>query len=95
MAEPDGIRASVVYAEPERVWQRELTVPVGTNVAQAIERSGFAASHPDVAVNAGQVGVYGRRTNMDHILRDGDRVEIYRPLKQDPMTARRLRAAQR
>ena len=49
------------------------------------------AKLPDAEVDALQTGVWGRKLAPDHVLRDGDRVELYRPLKVDPKLARRER----
>lgn len=46
---------------------------------------------PDDTVDALETGVWGRKQAADHLLRDGDRVELYRPLKVDPKVARRER----
>lgn len=93
MAERDGrIRVEVVYAERSGVWSRPLVLTDGATVATAVADSDFAAERPDVRVGDDCLGVFGRRVKPDHVLRDGDRVEIYRPLLLDPMEARRRRA---
>jgi len=61
------------------------------NVRAAIERSGLLARRAPVDLSAG-VGVYGKPCALDDPVRDGDRVEIYRPLRADPKQARRRRA---
>ena len=53
--------------------------------------SAILAKLPDAEVDALQTGVWGRKLAPDHVLRDGDRVELYRPLKVDPKLARRER----
>ncbi len=92
MAEPPRIRVSVVHAEPERVFEAELSLPGGATVAEAIEASGIRDARPDVEIRDDRIGVFARRVRLDTRLRDGDRVEIYRPLKIDPKEARRKRA---
>ena len=64
----------------------------GTTVRGAIERSGIAARFPEVQIVRGSVGIFGRTVALDAPLRDGDRVEIYRPLIANPKQARRERA---
>jgi uncharacterized protein len=89
------LRVSVVYAQPGRQFVRELDVAPGTTVADAIRLSAIAE-----LVNLGEAdltraGIYGKPVAMNTTLRDGDRVEIYRPLKIDPKEARRRRAETR
>jgi putative ubiquitin-RnfH superfamily antitoxin RatB of RatAB toxin-antitoxin module len=71
-----------------------LTLPAGSTVAVALRVSGLFERHPGAAVLAGapgNVGVWGRLRPPEHVLRDGDRIELYRPLQVDPKEARRLR----
>jgi putative ubiquitin-RnfH superfamily antitoxin RatB of RatAB toxin-antitoxin module len=91
---PDAARiaVSVVYAEPERVFMVELSLPKGATVAEAVERSGIRAARPDIAIRDDRLGILSRKAALDTALRDGDRVEIYRPLLIDPKEARRKRA---
>ena len=92
MHDGSRIMVSVIHAEPERVFSVELSLPHGATVAEAIERSGIRHSRPGVEISADRVGVFARKVSLDAILRDGDRVEIYRPLTIDPKEARRKRA---
>lgn len=68
-----------------RVERLTLTLPEGSTVAHALERSGWP-----LPANA-PVGVWGRPCTLNELLRDRDRVEMYRPLKVDPKEARRQR----
>ncbi len=63
----------------------------GTTVREAIEASGVLAWHPDIDLSKQKVGVFGKLKSLDAALADFDRVEIYRPLKVDPKTARQRR----
>lgn len=92
MPEPSRIRVAVVFAEPGRVFAAELELPFGATVADAIARSGFRTARPDAEVREDRLGIFSRKASFATVLRDGDRVEIYRPLKLDPKEARRLRA---
>jgi putative ubiquitin-RnfH superfamily antitoxin RatB of RatAB toxin-antitoxin module len=83
---------SVVCAEPERVFKVDLILPDGATVADAIAQSGIREAWPDLEIRADRVGIFARKASLDTMLRDGDRVEIYRPLKIDPKEARRKRA---
>jgi putative ubiquitin-RnfH superfamily antitoxin RatB of RatAB toxin-antitoxin module len=85
----DPIRVDVVYAAAKEVDAVSVRLPNGATVRDAIAASGIAARH---AVDFGAVGIFGRRVPADASLADGDRVEIYRPLLNDPKEARRRRA---
>ena len=82
----------VAYAMPHKQVLLKITVPDGCTVAAAIECSGMRAEFPDVEIDAGSVGIFSRKVPLDHILREGDRVEIYRPLIADPKEMRKQRA---
>lgn len=88
----NDLRVEVAYGEPARQFLEAVSVPAGAVLADAIEASGLSAAFPELEVDAGRVGVWGRKTSLDHPLRDGDRVEIYRPLLADPKEVRRARA---
>ena len=85
----------VVYATRERQKRVVLEVPPGCTAGEAIDRSGLAEIFPEMVVNPRAVGVFGRKVPLEHTLRPGDRVEIYRPLIADPKEARRQRAEQK
>lgn len=77
----------VVLALPRACRSVTLELPAGATVGDAVEASGLPLEG-----TAGQA-VYGVRVATDAPLRDGDRVELLRPLQLDPKQARRLRAA--
>lgn len=86
------IRVSVVYSSaPRTVHEVALLVDPGTTVAQALRASGFLGTFPELSASVPLVGVWGRRAAPQQVLRDQDRVEIYRPLTVDPKVARRMR----
>jgi uncharacterized protein len=93
-AAPREISVEVAYALPERQVVVSLSVPAGTTLEQAIQRSALLDRHPEIDLNVNKVGVFGKLLRLDTLLRDGDRVEIYRPLATDPKLLRRQRAAQ-
>ena len=92
MPDAPRIRVSVVYADPDAVFDVALALPAGATVADAISRSGIHEQRPAIAIRADRLGVFARKVAFDTPLRDGDRVEIYRPLRIDPKEARRRRA---
>ncbi len=67
----------------------------GATVRDAIVSSGLLTEFPEIDLADAAVGIFGERTTLAMRVEEGDRVEIYRPLKADPKTARRTRAAQR
>lgn len=71
-----------------------LVLPAGSSLRQAVEASGFPARYPEIDVTKGKFGVYGKLGKPDLVLRDHDRVEIYRPLIADPKEVRKQRAAE-
>jgi putative ubiquitin-RnfH superfamily antitoxin RatB of RatAB toxin-antitoxin module len=89
------IRVEVVYALPERQALVSVELPAGSTVAAAIEASGVREQFPGMEIDPASVGIFSRKVTLDRVLQDGDRVEIYRPLKADPKEARRQRAARK
>lgn len=87
-----GVRVQVCHAKPDAVFLRDLTVEPGTSLMQAIAGSGLLQQMPEVDLSVCNVGVHGKLKPLDAIVRDGDRIEIYRPLVADPKDARRRRA---
>ena len=82
----------VVYALPARQELIELELEPGATVADAVRASGLARRHPEIDPERGPFGIFARRAPPTRVLRPGDRVEIYRPLRVDPKEARRRRA---
>ena len=88
----DKIDIEVVYALPD--WQTLLrrSVPAGTTVTEAIQLSGVLDKHPEIDLAVNKLGIFGKLSKADAVLRDKDRIEIYRPLIADPKEVRRKRA---
>lgn len=89
------IAVQLIFATPHTIWRRDLRLPGTATIAQALQQGGFWSSHPELSPDLTAVGVYGQRCEPDQVLKDGDRVEIYRPLVFDPMESRRRRAIHR
>lgn len=87
------IRCEVVFATPAKQILLELQVDAGTTAAEAVRLSGIAAEFPDEDFSAPDLGIFSRPVKPGHVLEDGDRVEIYRPLEADPKEVRRALAA--
>ncbi|CDG18525.1 MULTISPECIES: RnfH family protein [Xenorhabdus] len=86
------INIEVVYALPERQYLRNVKVPQGATVEQAIVASGLLTLRHDIDLTQNKVGIYSRPAKLTDTLEEGDRVEIYRPLIADPKEMRRKRA---
>ena len=86
------IDVEVVFAKSDK----QLSIPVkleqGSSVQQAINESGMLNQFPEINLITLKVGIFGKVCNLEKTLEQGDRVEIYRPLTQNPMDARRNRA---
>lgn len=84
------IRVLVVVAGPASQDIVELELDEGASLGSALAAARVAERHPGIALDC--VGVWGKRCAPERILRDGDRVEVYRPLRADAKQMRRLRA---
>ena len=91
----DTIHIEVAWGDPGRQVLLELDVEAGTTLIDAIELSGICEQVPEIEVDAGRLGIFSRKKPPDFVLRDGDRVEIYRPLLADPKEIRRKKAAEK
>ena len=85
------LRVEVIYALRDRQVLLALEVEEGTTARLAVERSGILHCYPEIDLARAGLGVFGRVVSPDTPLRDGDRVEIYRPLTANPQQARRER----
>ena len=86
------IRVEVVYAAKDSLFSEQLEVSANANIAMALRQSGLLQQFPKLELENLVVGVFSKKCSIDAPLRDGDRIEVYRPLEVDPMTARRNRA---
>jgi putative ubiquitin-RnfH superfamily antitoxin RatB of RatAB toxin-antitoxin module len=94
MASESGVNITVAYAPAARqVHEVALLVDTPCSVLQALQRSGLLQCYPEIDSRQTVVGVWGRKAELDQLLRAQDRVEIYRPLRVDPKVARRERFA--
>ncbi len=85
------IAVEVAYATPERQLLIPVSLTANSTVEQAIEASGILLEFSDIDLSQQKVGIFGVVCNLDKTVNPEDRVEIYRPLKQNPMDARRER----
>jgi uncharacterized protein len=90
----ESILVEVTYAKPERQDSISVKLPEGSTIQQAIEASGLLHRNPEIDLAKAKVGVYGKLSRMDTVVRARDRIEIYRPLIADPKEVRKQRAAE-
>ncbi len=94
MAAPGALEITVACSPEAGALQlHHLQLPEGSTLADALAASGVLQRHPALA--GLPVGIWGRKQELGTLLRDKDRVEIYRPLVCDPKEARRLRYRQK
>ena len=86
------IAVEVAYAAADRRHVVRLSVAPDCSVGDAIRLSGLLEECAEIDLARNAVGLFGRRVALDDALTEGDRVEIYRPLKRNPMAARHRRA---
>lgn len=89
------MKIEICYALADRQELVSIDIPDGATVLQAVEASGLLKKHPEIDPGgANKLGVYAKLVKLDAVLRDRDRVEIYRPLIADPKEVRRQKAAE-
>lgn len=87
-----SIRVEVVRAGPREEVRALVQLPTGATVEDALRESCASIGIREWQSLAGQVGIFGQHCGFDRSLKDGDRVELYRPLHLDAKAARRNRA---
>ncbi len=86
------IMVEIVYAEAQRSVVKSLSLPQGARLADALLLAAQDAELQGIDFNRAPLGIFGQLVQRDQVLSDGDRIEIYRPLAEDPKIARRKRA---
>jgi hypothetical protein len=86
------IGVEVLYALPQEQTILKIKIPPGKTIAEAIKISGLLEKHPEIDLATNKVGIFSKLSKLDTVLRDKDRLEIYRPLIADPKEIRRKRA---
>ena len=90
----EQINIEVAFAMPTRQSLLTLKVADGATIEAAIEQSGILTMHPEIDLKENKVGVWSKNKKLHDTLREGDRIEIYRPLIADPKAVRKRRAEQ-
>lgn len=89
MAPDKSVAVEVVVAMPDRQELVCLSLPAGATAADALEQSLLQRVFPDIDLATCEISVWGGRAERSAELRDGDRVEVLRPLEIEPREARR------
>jgi putative ubiquitin-RnfH superfamily antitoxin RatB of RatAB toxin-antitoxin module len=88
-----SIRVEIVYAQAQRSIIESLTLERGATIADALAAVASAPNFLDIDLANSPVGIFGKVARRDQSLKDGDRIEIYRPLLEEPKLARRKRSS--
>ncbi|WII92618.1 RnfH family protein [Kingella negevensis] len=91
----DNINIEVAYGTAQQQKLYTLQLPTGSTARQAAIAANVQTDFPESQPENAPLGIFGKAIKDNHILREGDRVEIYRPLLADPKDARRKRVAQK
>nr|WP_086940868.1 RnfH family protein [Thaumasiovibrio occultus] len=92
MSSENMIHVEVAFALPNVQRVIKVIAKDDSSVEQIIRQSGILAMFPEIDLSKNKVGIYSRNVKLDANVRDGDRIEIYRPLVADPREIRRKRA---
>ena len=86
------VKIQVVFATPARQVTIDMEVKSGTTIGLAVEESNIKAHFEKEDFSQVRYGIWNELKTLNEVVCDGDRVEIYRPLRQDPKDSRRRRA---
>ncbi|WP_354624262.1 RnfH family protein [Psychromonas sp. MME2] len=89
----DMIDIEVVYGLPNKQVLLSLPVPVGSTIEECIKLSAINKHFPEITLREAKVGIFSRLESLSTQVKQGDCIEIYRPLIADPKEMRKLRAA--
>ncbi len=88
------INIEVAYAASSIEYEQSvIKLPVidGINIQQAIELSGILSQHLEINLQINKVGIFGEIKDLSTIVKNGNRIEIYRNLYLQPNDVRILR----
>ena len=86
------IDVEVAYATEQQQVVIQIQTNNPTSILEAIQASGLLSRFPEINLNSQKTGIFGQLAELSHTVQPGDRIEIYRPLKINPMDARRQKA---
>ncbi|HUL13648.1 MAG TPA: RnfH family protein [Methylococcaceae bacterium] len=85
------MNVGVCYADSDRQLWLKMEVPDDSSVEDAIRHSGILKQFPEIDLSTQKVGIFGKLVKLNAPVKEGDRIEIYRPIIADPKTVRRRR----
>jgi putative ubiquitin-RnfH superfamily antitoxin RatB of RatAB toxin-antitoxin module len=85
------MNVGVCYADSDRQLWLKMEVPDDSSVEDAIRNSGILKQFPEIDLSTQKVGIFGKLVKLNAPVKEGDRIEIYRPIIADPKTVRRRR----
>ena len=86
------LNVEVVFAMPDAEDRVQLAMESGVRAIDAVRASGLQDRQPEIDMRNPKIGIFGDSVSPDTLLRNGDRVEVYRPLRFDPKELRRAKA---
>lgn len=87
------MKVEIIYIdEKQKVFHHKLTFETSSSAKQALMQSTLFEKYPELSMDSLTIGIFSKKVNLDYQLKDGDRIEIYRPLTISPMEKRRLLA---
>ncbi len=81
------MQINVIYALPNEQFINKVDAPDGATVEEAVHMSGLLEKHPEIDLSVNRLGIFAKLVKNDHILQEGDRIEIYRALPKKPRDA--------
>ena len=85
------LKIEVVYGLPDKQVLKKMNVQNGCTAREAVCQSGLNEIFSELDLQTAPLGIFGKSVKDETLLRDKDRIEIYRPLLIDPKEARRKR----
>lgn len=85
------IIVEIAYASPTEQLILSIQTHEGATAEQAIEVSGLLSKFPEIDLSVNKIGIFGKLSCLDKVLRHLDRIEIYRDLLADPKVIRKQR----
>ncbi len=90
----DLIQIEIAFAQPHTATIKSFAIQSGATVQDALTLAAHTVEFAKIPIMNSAVGIYGKRVHVNQLLRNGDRLEIYRSLSVDPKIARRARVKQ-
>ncbi len=89
------IQVYLVYATESAQEIMTFSLPSGSTTRDLIDQSGILEKCPEIDLSNQAIGIFSRKVGLDEVLKNGDRLEIYRPLLADPKQARLKRVVKK